>query len=98
MVCSSVLTTTVELGQYEKQNTSKNIFISEVKAEEGTIMVELFNGTGEVINPLLHHNYKLTIMKNGAEYNTMDVISTNTQLNEAYKAEAFSVDAGFEPG
>lgn len=87
----------VELGQYEKQNTSKNIFISEVKAEEGTIMVELFNGTGEVINPLLHHNYKLTIMKNGAEYNTMDVISTNTQLNEAYKAEAFSVDADLSP-
>lgn len=87
----------VELGQYEKQNTSKNIFISEVKAEEGTIMVELFNGTGEVINPLLHHNYKLTIMKNGAEYKTMDVISTNTQLNEAYKAEAFSVDADLSP-
>ncbi|WP_286076203.1 DUF6383 domain-containing protein [Parabacteroides goldsteinii] len=87
----------VELGQYEKQNTSKNIFISEVKAEEGTIMVELFNGTGEVINPLLHHNYKLTIMKNGAEYKTIDVISTNTQLNEAYKAEAFSVDADLSP-
>ena len=87
----------VELGQYEKQNTSKNIFISEVKAEEGTIMVELFNGTGEVINPLLHHNYKLTIMKNGAEYKTMDVISTNTHLNEAYKAEAFGVDADLSP-
>ena len=87
----------VELGQYEKQNTSKNIFISEVKAEEGTIMVELFNGTGEVINPLLHHNYKLTIMKNGAEYKTMDVISTNTHLNEAYKAEAFDVDADLSP-
>ena len=36
-------------------------------------------------------------MKNGAEYKTIDVISTNTQLNEAYKAEAFSVDADLSP-
>lgn len=84
----------VELGQYQTQKTSKNVFISEVKAEDGSIMVELFNGTGVLINPLLHHNYRLDILKNGVAFASLpDVVSTNSQLNEPYKAAAFSFDA-----
>lgn len=53
---------TVEVGDSVATATSENVFISEVYAiENGNIMVELFNGTGEDINPNIVKNYMLAL-------------------------------------
>lgn len=89
---------TVEIGKIVKDKTSKNIFISEVKAEDGQIMVELFNGTGADINTTIHHNYKVRIYKNGVDMgNVWDVVGMNGSINKAYTAVAHTWNADLSP-
>lgn len=53
----------VKVGKLSPINTSKNVFISEVLAskEQNVLAVELFNGTGKVINPKMLVNYYLQV-------------------------------------
>jgi len=71
----------VRVGHLAPINTSKNVFISEVFAKDnGTdntdfLAVELFNGTGKVINPKMLVNYYLEV----SQYN-----KTTKKTNKYY--------------
>ena len=60
----------VQVGHLAPKNTSKNVFISEVLAKSkgsnqnsDVLAVELFNGTGKVINPKMAVNYYLKVVR-----------------------------------
>jgi hypothetical protein len=50
-------------GKLVPEYTSENIFISEVRADDGVINIELFNGTGRLIHRGLTQNYWVKITK-----------------------------------
>ena len=60
----------VQVGHLAPKNTSKNVFMSEVLAKSkgsnqnsDILSVELFNGTGKVINPKMIVNYYLKVVR-----------------------------------
>lgn len=85
---------TVEVGDSVATYTSENVFISEVYAvEDGNIKVELFNGTGEDINPNIVKNYLLALNRDVNGANDKDFVMQTIELNgevwPAYSCRVF---------
>lgn len=71
----------VAVGRFTPKFTSKDVFISEVRADQESknIWVELFNATGDVIHPENQVNYWLQIIK---EYKDENGVAQKDTISE----------------
>lgn len=84
----------VAVGRFTPKFTSKDVFISEVRADQESknIWVELFNATGDVIHPENQVNYWLQIIK---EYKDENGVARKDTISE--RIDNTSLQGNTEP-
>ena len=85
----------LEIGHYENQKTSEDVFISEFAANDSSLIIELFNGTGKEIAKDIKVNYYIQVKKDGKEILKSSIDGKEMDVNASgikawgYVAQAF---------